>query len=130
VAGSPELAIANSMKNAANLGIVFTTPRSRRCRGCAAVIHDTDAEDIAPDTKPCEIICTMPPAMPTALKMKKPSGDEAMCAIDEYATASSCRLHQRDQADVDDRNQRRTMMNPDKAWDASGTIGSENRRKP
>ena len=44
-------------------------------------------KNIAPDTKPCEIICTMPPAMPSGLKMKNPSVTKPICAIDEYATS-------------------------------------------
>ena len=41
--------------------------------------------NIAPETKPCEIICTIAPSTPSWLKMKKPSVTKPMCAIDEYA---------------------------------------------
>ncbi len=44
-------------------------------------------KNIAPDTKPCEIICTIPPATPIALKMKNPSVTNPMWAMDEYATS-------------------------------------------
>ncbi len=39
--------------------------------------------NIAPEMKPWLIICTMPPEMPSSLKMKKPSVTKPMCAIDE-----------------------------------------------
>jgi hypothetical protein len=39
--------------------------------------------NIAPDTKPCEIICTIPPCTPISLKMKKPRVTKPMWAIDE-----------------------------------------------
>ncbi len=40
-------------------------------------------KNIAPEMKPCEIICTMPPAIPTGSKMKNPSVTKPMWAIDE-----------------------------------------------
>jgi len=43
--------------------------------------------NMAPEMKPCEIICTMPPDTPSSLKMKKPSVQKPMCAMDEYATS-------------------------------------------
>ncbi|MOA56565.1 hypothetical protein D3C78_1805680 [compost metagenome] len=43
--------------------------------------------NMAPDTKPWEIICTMAPSTPAVLKMKKPSVTKPMWATDEYATS-------------------------------------------
>ena len=39
--------------------------------------------NIAPETKPCAIICTIPPDTPSSLNMKKPSVTNPMWAIDE-----------------------------------------------
>jgi hypothetical protein len=62
-------------------------------------------ENIAPDTKPCEIICTIAPCMPSRAAstlpaprtnrkpMKMPRVTKPMCATEEYATSffmSSC----------------------------------------
>jgi hypothetical protein len=41
--------------------------------------------NIAADTKPCEIIWTRPPSMPSWLNRKKPSVTKPMCEMDEYA---------------------------------------------
>jgi hypothetical protein len=38
---------------------------------------------MAPETKPCEIICTRAPSTPIWLKMKKPRVTKPMCEIDE-----------------------------------------------
>ena len=40
-------------------------------------------KNMAADTKPCAIICTMPPDTPSGLKMKKPKVTKPMCATDE-----------------------------------------------
>ncbi|CFO11794.1 Uncharacterised protein [Bordetella pertussis] len=39
--------------------------------------------NMAPETNPCEIICTMAPSRPAVLKMKKPSVTKPMWATDE-----------------------------------------------
>jgi hypothetical protein len=43
--------------------------------------------NIAPEMKPCEIICMIAPCTPIWLNMKKPSVTKPMCAMDEYATS-------------------------------------------
>ena len=39
--------------------------------------------NIAPETNPCEIICTIAPDVVSSLNMKKPSVTKPMWAIDE-----------------------------------------------
>ncbi len=43
--------------------------------------------NMAPDTKPCEIIWMMAPSRPVTLNRKKPRVTKPMCATDEYATS-------------------------------------------
>src|SRR6185312_4680718 len=75
VNGRPQLAIANSTQNAANHGITLASPPyaaiSRVCRRSYITPMQVNS---APDTKPCEIICTTAPCTPS-------------CAMDEYATS-------------------------------------------
>jgi hypothetical protein len=40
---------------------------------------------MAPEMKPCEIICTSPPSMPWAVNRNVPSVTKPMCEIDAYA---------------------------------------------
>src|SRR3546814_18747316 len=56
-------------------------------RECMRSYSTPMQKNMAPDTKPCEIICTMAPSMPAVLKMKKPRVTKPMCATDEYATS-------------------------------------------
>src|SRR5260364_215435 len=44
-------------------------------------------KNIAPETKPCEIICTSAPSIASASNRKKPRVTKPICAIDEYATS-------------------------------------------
>ena len=64
--------------------------------------------------------------------MKKPSVTKPMCATDEYAISFFMSLlHQRDEADVDHRDQRqRDDERTRHSRLASGAIGSEKRTKP
>ncbi len=51
--------------------------------------------NIAPEMKPCEIICTIPPCIAMSLNTKKPNVTKPMCAIEEYATSffmSACTI--------------------------------------
>src|SRR5260363_152116 len=80
-------------------------------------------KNIAPETKPCEIICTSAPSIASASNRKKPRVTKPICAIDEYATSfliSRCASATSD----------RTITKGASRRLASGTIGSEKRRKP
>ena len=63
--------------------------------------------NIAPETKPCAIICTMPPATPSVVEDEEAERDEAHVRDRRIGDQLlHVLLHHRDQADVDHRDQR------------------------
>ena len=106
--------------------------RSRRSRACACGRRSRRrTRNSAPDTKPCEIICTSAPSMPCTLKMKKPSVTKPMCATDEYAISFFMSACTSATSDVDHRDQRqRDDQRREVGARRRGSIGSEKRRKP
>jgi ribulose bisphosphate carboxylase small subunit len=86
--------------------------------------------NIAPETKPWLIICTIAPCTPSSLKMKKPSVTKPMCAIDVGHQLLHVLLHQGHQADVQHRDQAQRDDHQAYSREASGAIGIEKRRKP
>ena len=89
--------------------------------------------NIAPETKPCEIICTIAAfARRCCVEDEEAERDETHVRDRRIGDQLlHVGLHQRHQADVDHGDQRqRDDEAGARKWLASGAIGSEKRRKP
>ena len=98
--------------------------RSRRSSGCAYDQQRRPRRGTAPRRRiRGEIICTIPPSTPSSLKRNMPSVTNPMWAIDEAGDQLlHVGLHQRDEADVDHRDQR---QRDDEAGEVVAGVGQD-----
>src|SRR6266581_7905061 len=99
-------------------------------RECIRSYNTPTHRNRAAETNPCEIICTRPPSMPYASKMKKPRVTKPMCEMDEYAISffmSVCTSATRPMYTIAIRD--KVIMKPAREWLEYGRMGSEKRTK-